>query len=437
MANQDDDALMDISLFQALHASMTDAVYLINPENAKVVWVNRAGYENLRMTESEVLNHPILNFQKELQSLEHWLSIAAVIRNNRKFIFIGNHTRKDGTEFPIEVSSTVFEHQGQEFFLSIVRDISARRALEAETQGRADQIWFAVNTCTDGLWDWEISSGHVYFSPQMKRMLGYGPEEMEPVVDTWKDNVHPEDLAMVLQALDEHIQGKRERYEAVYRIKNRHGHYIWVHDLGCVSLRASNGEPIRATGMLKDITDYKQQEFKLQELAAYDELTKLRNRREFSRIFDLQLAAAKHDQTPLSLCLIDLDHFKKVNDQYGHLAGDFALKEIARLLATKLRSGDFLFRWGGEEFALICSHTDSKQIIEIADELRDYISQKPLNNEHYNLNISGSFGVATYPTDGNNLSELILAADSALYQAKSEGRNCVRSPQQAIDCVLC
>lgn len=428
MTKQLSDIHLDIPILDILRDNLVDAVYLIDPKNSNILWVNKAGHTALLMEESEVLNQSVLSLQKDVVGPEQWQSIAEVIRQNKQFTFIGRHLRKDGSEFPVEVNTSALTHQGQEYFLSIARDISARRALEAETQGREEQIWFALNACADGLWDWEISSGTVYFSPQLKRMLGYGPEEMSPVLNTWKDNVHPDDLPMVIQSLEEHIQGKRERYEAVYRMRNRNKHYIWVHDLGTVSLRTSEGNPIRVTGMVKDITDYKQQEVKLLELAAYDELTRLRNRRECSRIFDKQLDIARRNAQSLTLCLFDFDHFKQINDQYGHLAGDYVLKETASFLKKNLRRSDFLFRWGGEEFVLICVNNTLEATQQLAENLRAKLSNLPLTYEGLDIKITGSFGLASFPIHGDSQSELLLAADSALYRAKSEGRNCVRVP---------
>ncbi|EAR60960.1 sensor domain-containing diguanylate cyclase [Neptuniibacter caesariensis] len=430
MTSSIDKSLKDLPLLDLLSNNLMDGVYLIDPASSNILWVNRAGYEALQMQEEELLHHSVLSLQKDVIGIQQWHSIAEVIRQNKQFTFIGRHMRKDGTELPVEVNTSVFTHDGCEFFLSIARDISRRREQEAEVQGREEQIWLALNSCTDGLWDWDISSGHVYFSPQLKRMLGYGPDEMKPVVDTWKNNVFEEDQPMVLQALEEHIQGKRDRYEAVYRMRNRNGHMIWVHDLGSVSLRTSEGEPIRVTGMVKDITDYKQQEFKLQELAAYDELTKLRNRRECTRIFDKQLNFAQRNDQPLSLCFFDFDYFKSINDQYGHMAGDYVLKETAKFLTENLRVSDYLFRWGGEEFILISANTTRQEMQVLAENLRAKLANLLLDYDGQSIHVTGSFGIASYPQHGESQSELILAADSALYQAKSDGRNCVRLFQQ-------
>ena len=425
-----DDIQNKLPLLEILSESLMDAVYLIDPISSNILWVNREGYESLQMRKEELLNHSVLSLQKDVVGPQQWQSIAAVIRENKKFTFIGHHLRKDNTELPVEVNTSVLTYQGEEFFLSIARDISSRRAQEAENQSREKQIWFALNACTDGLWDWELASGNVYFSPRLKNMLGYGPEEMSPEVETWKNNIHPDDLAMVIQSLEGHIEGQRQRYEAVYRLKNRNGHYIWVHDLGSVSERAENGSPARVTGMVKDITDYKQQEFRLQELAAYDELTKLRNRRECTRIFEKQLALAKRHQQPLSICLFDFDLFKKINDKYGHLGGDFVLKETAEFLTENLRKSDFLFRWGGEEFILICINTTQEEMQILTEELRFKLENHRMKYLEHSLSITGSFGLATYPQHAETQADLVLAADSALYSAKSNGRNCVYTADQ-------
>jgi diguanylate cyclase (GGDEF)-like protein/PAS domain S-box-containing protein len=422
------DQFNNIPFLNIIQNELVDAIYLIDPDTSNILWVNAAGYHSLLMDKEEVLNHSVLSLQKDVIGFEQWKSIAGVIKEQKKFTFMGRHLRKDGTDFPVEVITSYFTHENQEYFLSVARDISNRRAIEAGAQGREQQVWFALNACSDGLWDWEIQTGNVYFSPQMKRMLGYGPDEMLPHLDTWKENVHPEDMPHVIQALQEHIQGKRERYEAVYRLKNRNGHYLWAHDLGTISQHNEKGEPIRITGMVKDITDYKLQEFRLMEIAAYDELTGLRNRRESMRIFDKQLEAAHRSEKDMSIAMFDLDFFKTINDQHGHLTGDFVLKSFANVLNKFLRKSDFIFRWGGEEFLLISVNTSLAEMKSVADKLRKKVENMTLSHNGQDIAITTSVGVACFPQHGKDQSELLLAADSALYKSKSNGRNCVSVP---------
>lgn len=313
----------------------------------------------------------------------------------------------------------------KEYFLSIARDISQRRLMESKTSGREQQILTAINASTDGLWDWDLTTDYVFMSDSWKRMLGYGNEELAHHVDTWKNKVHPDDLPQVFQALEEHLAGKRERYQAEYRLQNRNGHYLWVKDIGCVSSFDDNGAPSRVTGLVTDITDYKQLEEKLLKLAAYDELTNFRNRRECTRILDQQIESAKRHHTKLSIALFDLDYFKSVNDKYGHLAGDAVLAGVADTLTHSVRNSDYLFRWGGEEFLLICPNTGIEEMTILTRKLREKIAELVVEYQHNKIKVTASFGLAALGLQGDNQQTLLLAADSALYQAKSQGRDSV------------
>jgi diguanylate cyclase (GGDEF)-like protein/PAS domain S-box-containing protein len=414
-----------LDFYNNLYQHISDAIYIIDPESAKILWVNQSGYKELLMDENEVLHQSVLNLQENVIGLKQWRSIAEVIRETQSFTFIGNHRRKDSTIFPVEVKTTVINYNGHEYFLSIARNITNRCLNEIDLVGREKNIWKALNACSDGVWDWNVCDNSVYFSPSLKRMLGYGPDEIDPVFDTWETNIHPNDLGRVMQALQEYMDGKRERYEAVYRLKNRNAHYLWVHDIGCISNHLPDGQPLSLTGIVRNITDYKVHELRLMELAAYDDLTDLRNRRECTRIFIKQLEFAQRKNQPLSILLLDLDFFKTVNDIHGHLAGDQVLKEIAQQLMQHVRKSDYLFRWGGEEFMLICPATTADEAFQLAEKLRIVIEHHSIIYKGTPLSITASFGTSTYPDNANSREELTLSADSALYTAKSKGRNCV------------
>jgi len=407
--------------------NIPDALYLIDPETSKIIWVNPAGYYDLAMTEDEVLHQSVLSLQRHVLTEEQWKSIADVIRQKKRFTFIGTHIRKDNTVFPVEIITSVINHEGRELFLSVARDISKRHLEEVALAGREKHIWSAINASADGVWDWNVTDNSVYFSPSLKRMLGYGPDEMLPLLETWKNNIHPADLPKVMQALEEHIKGTRERYEAVYRLKNRNDHYLWVQDIGCVSEQSEDGAALSVTGVVRSVTDRKTHELRLQELAAYDELTSLRNRRECMRIFDKQLEFAERSNQVLSILLFDLDFFKTINDKYGHLAGDQVLRELAALTRGHIRKSDYLFRWGGEEFMLICPNTEQHQARQLAEKLRQAIEKHRIHYQKSNLFVTASFGTATYPHNALTRDALTLSADSALYIAKSKGRNQVAS----------
>ncbi len=244
-----------IPTLAALFEHLPDAVYLLDPETSHILWGNRLAWESLGLSSGEVLNHSVLSLQKDVTGLPQWSDIAAVIRGTPCFTFVGRHRHAQGHEVPVEVNTRCFVDGGREYFLSVARDITRRVALEVELKQRESQLWFALNEALDGLWDWDVLTGEVFFSPQLKRMLGYGPDEIAPHLDSWSANIHPEDSARVQLALSDHLQGKRQRYEASYRLRNRNGNYLWVLDRGRICERDAKGAATRVVGMVQDITE--------------------------------------------------------------------------------------------------------------------------------------------------------------------------------------
>ncbi len=406
----------------ALFDQMADAVYLLDPQSSHVVWANRAAWEVLGLTAEQVLDHSVLSLQMDVIGMPQWTEIAEVIRRQPPYVFIGRHRHRAGHEVPVEVVTSCFTLDGREYFLSVARDVTLRLSLERQMRDREHQLSFALNEAIDGLWDWHLPSGDLYFSPQLKRMLGYGPDEMQPVLSTWSSNVHPDDAAQVMRVLQDHIEGRRVRYEAEYRLRNRNGHYLWVRDRGCVCERDAEGRPTRAVGMVQDITDEKMLQFKLEELAAHDTLTGLSNRRHGEAFLDSQLALCARVGMPLGLCLVDIDHFKSVNDVYGHLLGDRVLREVAQTMARELRRSDLAYRWGGDEFVLVCTDTGLPELQQVADKVRAAL--QAIDGAALGASaVSASIGLAVYPDHGADVRTLMAAADAALYRAKAAGRD--------------
>jgi diguanylate cyclase (GGDEF)-like protein len=161
---------------------------------------------------------------------------------------------------------------------------------------------------------------------------------------------------------------------------------------------------------------------RLRAQATIDPLTGCHNRRGFDEILDLEFSRARRYNRPLSLVLLDIDHFKRVNDEFGHEVGDYALQRIGRAVRHTFRSTDSACRFGGEEFALIFPETGKDEAERLAERLRVLIETLPPNAEVPRA-LTASFGVAAYPDDGRDIGALIRSADRALYLAKAQGRN--------------
>lgn len=154
-----------------------------------------------------------------------------------------------------------------------------------------------------------------------------------------------------------------------------------------------------------------------------DPLTGLPNRREFDNRLEERMAAWKRRQEIFSLLLVDVDHFKKLNDQHGHLAGDQVLAAMGKALRTAIRREDSVARYGGEEFAILLPHTSLEQAVHVAHNVRDAVSRICVDHKGHELSVTASAGFATIQPD--ELAELLIhRADAALYAAKGAGRNC-------------
>jgi diguanylate cyclase (GGDEF)-like protein len=162
---------------------------------------------------------------------------------------------------------------------------------------------------------------------------------------------------------------------------------------------------------------------RLDQLAHTDQLTGLMNRRAFEQIADRELDAARRYGRNLGLVLVDIDHFKLINDTWGHAIGDEVLKFVARTCAAALRTSDSCFRIGGEEFVLLLQEAGDEQALAIAERCRRTLEDSPWADADHTLSITASFGVACFPRDGDSRDNLLKQADAALYLAKHGGRN--------------
>lgn len=162
----------------------------------------------------------------------------------------------------------------------------------------------------------------------------------------------------------------------------------------------------------------------LADAASLDPLTGCYNRREFETQINRNIASAIRHKTQLSVFMLDIDYFKKVNDTYGHQAGDQVLKSITSLVKDNIRTDDILARYGGEEFMVILPRTGKREAMELADRIRCKIEKKPVKTTEYSIRVTASFGVASL-TKNTDTKGLIKTADTMLYKAKLNGRNTV------------
>jgi diguanylate cyclase len=204
-----------------------------------------------------------------------------------------------------------------------------------------------------------------------------------------------------------------QRWSGEIEIISKNGQAIWV-DAVVTPLSNNSGNLSSYTAIYHDITDKK----RLELLATTDLLTKLSNRYKFDEIFDIMLMREhwKTDDT-FAIVMADIDHFKQINDIYGHPRGDEVLVKIAKVLSQTLQNGDVIARWGGEEFIFLLSHVSASKAIHVAEKLRMAVEQLSLF-----VDVRLSFGVSLF-VEGDTHATLLNRADTALYKAKKNGRN--------------
>ena len=331
--------------------------------------------------------------------------------------------RKDGSTFPSEVIGVKIHLNKQECVLGTVQDISDRVAIERAITKNESRNQLIMKIANDGIWDWHLDTNLMIFDERYYIMAGYEKDDFPYTFEEWEKRVHPDDLCHATNSFQAYLTGKSVNFEAEYRFLCQNKTYMWIKARGKVVKRNEQGDPIRFIGTHSDITVQKKHEEKILHQAHFDSLTFLPNR--FLSLDRLNHACkeAKRKQETIALLFLDLDDFKKVNDSLGHETGDLLLIEAANRLRNVVRSIDTVGRLGGDEFIIILSGLKSAKeahpIVEnLLNQFRDlFIIQ---NRE---LMLTATVGVSIYPNDATDASELLRNADSAMYDAKSCGRN--------------
>ena len=262
-------------------------------------------------------------------------------------------------------------------------------------------------------------------SKSVFKLLGYTQEEFETHKVNYVDCIHPDDLKQVTQEHINFISYRAFYFEhKPYRLIKKNGDIKWIMH-STVIVKDEDNKIINFVGYLTDITELKNTEIELKEISRTDRLTKVNNRLYTDDILENQFYRYKRDAEVCSVILVDIDHFKSVNDNHGHLVGDKVLVEFARILGLSIRKGDVLGRWGGEEFLIILPHTQLEEAMKLGEKLRKIISE---NNFPTIGHMSASFGVSTF-VEHSSVDILIDTADKALYESKKNGRNCVTTIQ--------
>jgi diguanylate cyclase (GGDEF)-like protein/PAS domain S-box-containing protein len=320
----------------------------------------------------------------------------------------GGHSQVRGTA--LDVSATrVVEHGPSQMLPALVADEARYRLL-------AENAW-------DVIWTMALDGSITYVSPAVQRVRGITPseaasqslEEIHPPASAERVRVYYQELFAAIQAGEPPptFRGEQEYY--------RKDGSIMIGELEVKAQLDSEGGIVQILGVTRDISERKRLEAELKRMAVTDPLTGVHNRRHADEILAGAIKRHRRYKLPACLLLIDIDHFKSINDRWGHVDGDAVLVELARRISDNVRDSDMLARWGGEEFLLLVEHCTVEHARVVAEKLQAVLGERFETVGR----VSVSIGIADLRTD-HDLDSWIRRADSAMYAAKAAGRNSIR-----------
>ncbi|MDG5786773.1 diguanylate cyclase [Evansella sp. AB-P1] len=302
---------------------------------------------------------------------------------------------------------------------SLVADnLNLEEQLEKTKQSNQDYKTL-FNSLDGAVYSYDLQREKTFFSKGIEDVYGYSSEEFQDNPYLWTDIIFEEDKEKVRIEEEKVLLGESSKVE--YRIHHPEYGIRWIMRFFSPIINI-DGKVSKVNGQIFDITFRKGLEEELKQMAYYDDLTDLPNRKALYMHITKGLARAKRHKEQLSIMFLDLDDFKYVNDTLGHDAGDELLKEVVRRLQENLREEDLISRIGGDEFILVLEEVASEKMEEIAQRIVETVS-KPYQIQGNEAKVSVSIGISTYPEDGEDKDTLIEKADKAMYTAKNQGKN--------------
>lgn len=302
-------------------------------------------------------------------------------------------------------------------------------ALRAEVV-HAGEFWLKAifDNAAVSIWLTDRAGNVIAFNPHGARQLGYTAEELIHL--TLLQVTHPDDRATMVAHMQQLLRGEINSYRIEKRFIRKDGGVFWA-DLSVTAVRDTAGQIEFLVGIAIDITERKLAEEQLQSLneqlqqhAIRDALTGLYNRRYLNETLPRELQYAERHRQAIGVLMLDIDHFKYINDTYGHDAGDALLRAIGAFLRNNIRSADIACRYGGEEFTLVLAGATLYDTWQRAEDIRTGVKALVVQHQYYALNtITASLGVAVFPDHSMTAEGLLKAADQALYKAKRSGRD--------------
>ena len=306
----------------------------------------------------------------------------------------------------------------------MTRDITQLREVEAELQTFQDRYRLLAENAWEVVWTASPNGTITYISPSVERVRGFTPAE---AMSQSIEQTHPPATAAGVIDFYRRLFAAVEAGTELPVFRGEQEYYrkdgsIMVGEVQVIPQVDAQGRLYEILGVTRDISERKEFEAELRRLAVYDPVTGVWNRRHGEELIAADLEQARDSGQRLTLLMLDIDHFKAVNDTHGHQAGDRVLADICRRILDTVNTTDVVARWGGEEFVVMLRKCGIDDALSVADKLRRGIADYPFGTVG---SITASIGAAELAA-GDDLASWLARADVALYQAKRSGRNSVR-----------
>jgi diguanylate cyclase (GGDEF)-like protein/PAS domain S-box-containing protein len=433
------------SLYAQVFENLPDAVIVTDAEGFITAW-NPAAERLFGYTSEEAIGKTPLIIMEPAAAPQLIGQIGLATQQHGPWQGVVGYRRKDGASGLVEaISIPLYDAQGVCVGrLGVGRLSTAQEPVSPDLQAALFRRYAITETVPVGIFMTDPQGRCLYANPAYQRITGVSLEET--LGDGWTQAIHPDDREKVME-----LWALASQCDALFENEQRFVRHDGqtLHTRMCARQILDGERLLGYVATVEDITERKDAESllreqteqirdfalrmamqneqleastrKLENLAATDGLTQLKNHRAFQQRLEMEALRTERYGAPLSLLLLDIDRFKEYNDTYGHPAGDQALKEVAGILALYTRDTDFAARYGGEEFAIILPETENQGALALAERVRVAVSE--IANVQRPLTVS--IGVATWSANARDRLSLITRADRALYAAKHAGGNCV------------
>ncbi|MEK5382213.1 EAL domain-containing protein [Niallia sp. FSL W8-0635] len=331
--------------------------------------------------------------------------------------------RKDGAiQYVIEEAKVMQDHKQNTLkLIGTIKDVSLRKIAEIRLKESEQRYKNIFDNLEVGIWSIDVKKDQlILHSPGMERVLGHPITEINSL-DFYKNIIHHEDLPIFLKHHQDLFE-KRSPIKNNYRIFQKNGSIRWIQDQA-IPVFDENGDFIRLDGIFTDITEYREAEEVIKHLAYYDYLTNIPNRRMFDEKMVSLIEESTANNTNFFLLNMDLDAFKNINSSLGNKIGDQLLRSFVQRIQSIIKQSAFFARMGSDEFSILLDDTSiSKYPVELANEIISQL-QQPFFIDRYELYITASIGISSFPSNGKTSEELQKNANAALFRAKENGKN--------------